>query len=183
MQGQLMILLVGWFALWANGCGSDGGSSGLDDAATIAVTGVSVDEDFVINGAFSVGFVAEDASGNPLLATESATAALVSVKMYGSWKSATTKASSTVDCTVFTPAVTTCTLKAVTSTQPTQGAGNVAGSVLITTAGACRAAIRIKTVTLRPMRFWDPLASTRAICLAPLISEQVEPSRSTTRVI
>ena len=136
MQRQWLILFVGWIAMWSSGCGGSEGSGGLSDAAAIAVTGVSVDEDFMVNGEFTVGFVAEDANGDPLLATESATAALVSVKMHGNWKSATTKANGSVNCTVSTPDVTTCTLDAVTSTRPTQGAGNVAGSVLIDDSGS-----------------------------------------------
>lgn len=122
------------------GCSEDSGGSSLEGATDVTVTGVSVDEDFAETGAFTVGFVAEDAEGNPLLAGGSGSSGpppiTFSVKVNGGWKSIATKAVDGVDCVVATPAGTTCTLDVVTATEPAAGSGNVAGGVIIDDSGS-----------------------------------------------
>lgn len=123
------------------GCNDDSsGGSSLEQAEEVTVTGVSVDEAFAENGQFTVGFVAEDGEGNPLLAGGSGSSApppiTFSVKVHGGWKSIATKAVDGVDCMVAAPAGTTCTLTTVTATEPAAGSGNVAGGVIIDDSGS-----------------------------------------------
>lgn len=128
--------------LAACGGGSDGGGGGGGDtfanATTLSITGVNTDASFATNGKFTVGFVAQDASGASILASASAGAQSIKVTMIGNWKNTSFKATTTdVTCSVSAPTSTTCTYQSISSTQPSSGSGGaVVGADLIDDTGS-----------------------------------------------
>ncbi len=128
------------------GGSSAGGNSGLENTANVKVTGVTTDPDFATNGKFTVGFLASDANGNPLLAGGQAQKLkALSVAAPGTWVTIRALAPGTVNCDITkiepsgVPSQTDCLLNGnVSSTQPAGGDKKVALSVVLDDSGSMR---------------------------------------------
>ncbi len=132
-----VIAATAFLAACGGGGGGGGEESDFSKAETISITGVSTDDDFATNGEFTVGFIAQDADGNAILAKELfITAQVVKTTTYGKWNSSTIKATDdNVTCGVTTPASTDCTLDDISSVEPSE-AGKAVGVALIDDSGS-----------------------------------------------
>ncbi len=140
-----LMAIVCAFLITTMGCGSSDSGGGGDDGgdfgetATLAVTGVTADDDFATNGEFTVGFTALDSNGDAIDPTALVGAASLTLVPRGNWSQLQAQTLPTgVTCAITSPTASggTCTLDDYRFQAPSIGSTGVAGAALIDDSGS-----------------------------------------------